>query len=88
MGDLKVVYKNGKEFVVEKNDTTKVKIIGDSLVIYQGVEKKYIGMSEIEKIKESMFDLGGTISLIFGIPLAIVIVTGLILWSFGADFRQ
>jgi len=63
MNDIKVVYKNGKEFVVEKDDTTNVKIIGDSLIVYQGSEKKLIGMSEVEKIRESRFDLGGTITI-------------------------
>ena len=63
MNDLKVVYKNGKEYVVEKDGTTNVKIIGDSLIVYQGSEKKLIGMSEVEKIGESRFDLGGTITI-------------------------
>lgn len=63
MNDIKVVYKNGKEFVVEKDDTTNVKMVGDSLIVYQGSEKKLIGMSEIEKIRESRFDLGGTITI-------------------------
>ena len=72
MNDIKVVYKNGKEFVVEKDDTTNVKIIEDSLIVYQGVEKKVIRMSEVEKIRESRFDLGGTITI------AIVTVTFLL----------
>jgi hypothetical protein len=63
MNDIKVVYKNGKEFVIEKDDTTNVKIVGDSLVVYQGTEEELIGMSEVEKIKESRFDLGGTITI-------------------------
>ncbi|HCY76693.1 MAG TPA: hypothetical protein DHV28_12305 [Ignavibacteriales bacterium] len=63
MNDIKVVYKNGKEFVIEKDDTTNVKIVGDSLVVYQGTEEKLIGMSEVEKIRESRFDLGGTITI-------------------------
>lgn len=63
MNDIKVVYKNGKEFVVEKDDTTNVKIVGDSLIVYQGSEKKLIGMNEVEKIRESRFDLGGTITI-------------------------
>ena len=63
MEDIKIVYTNGKEFVVEKDDTTHIKIVGDSLVVYQGAEKKIVGMNEIEKIKESRFDLGGTITL-------------------------
>ena len=63
INDIKVVYKNGKEFVVEKNDPTNVEIVGDSLVVYQGNDKKFIGMSEVEKIRESRFDLGGTITI-------------------------
>ena len=63
MNDIKVVYKNGKEFVVEKDDTTNIKIVGDSLLIFQGTEKKLIEMSEVEKIRESRFDLGATITI-------------------------
>jgi hypothetical protein len=63
MNDIKIVYKNGKEFVVEKDDTTNVKLVGDSLIVYQGTNTKSIGMSEIEKIRESRFDLGGTITI-------------------------
>jgi hypothetical protein len=61
MDDIKVVYKNRMELRIEKNDTTNIKIVGDSLVIVQGNEKKFIGISELENIKESRFDLGGTI---------------------------
>jgi fibrillarin-like rRNA methylase len=63
MDDIKIVYKNRKEFVVEKNDTTNVKIVGDSMVVDQGNDKKFIGMSEVEKIRESRFDIGGTITI-------------------------
>jgi len=63
MNDIKVVYKNGKEFVVEKDDTTKVEMMGDSLIVYQGTNTKSIEISEVEKIKESRFDLGGTITM-------------------------
>lgn len=63
MNDIKVVYKNGKEFVVEKDDTTNVKMVGDSLIVYQGMDTQSIGMSEVEKIRESRFDLGGTITI-------------------------
>ena len=63
MNDIKVVYKNGKEFVVEKDDTTNIKMVEDSLIVYQGIETKSIGMNEVEKIKESRFDLGGTITI-------------------------
>jgi hypothetical protein len=61
MNEIKIVYKNGKEFIVVKGDTTNVKIVGDSLIVYQGAEKKYIGIGEIESLKESRFDFGGTI---------------------------
>ena len=74
MDDIKVVYKNGKEFVVEKDDTTNIKLVGDSLVVSEGVETKIIGMNEVEKIKESRFDLGGTIT-IFMIPLIILVAS-------------
>lgn len=56
--------------------------------MYQGAEKKVVGMNEIDQIKESRFDFGGTLSLIIGIPIAIVIITGLILRVLGADFKQ
>jgi hypothetical protein len=74
MNDIKVVYKNGKEFVVEKDDTTNVKIVGDSLIVSQGIEKKSIGMSEVEKIRESRFDLGGTITLtLIGLTILVIV---------------
>ena len=82
MNDIKVVYKNGKEFVVEKDDTTNVKIVGDSLVVYQGVEKKVIRMSEVEKIRESRSDLGGTITLTI-----VIITTLLVLFLSAHPFR-
>jgi hypothetical protein len=63
MNDIKVIYKNGDELIFEKNDTTNVKIVGDSLVAVQGNEKKVIGLSELKNIKESRSDLGGTIIL-------------------------
>ena len=63
MNDIKVVYKDGKEFIVEKDDTTNVKMVEDSLIVSQGIETKYIGMSEVEKIRESRFNLGGTITI-------------------------
>ena len=65
MNDIKVVYKNGKEFVVEKDDTTNIKMVGDSLIVHQGIETKSIGMNEVEKIRESRFDFGGTITIIY-----------------------
>ncbi len=79
MNDIKVVYKNGKEFVIEKDDTTNVKIVGDSLVVYQGTEEKLIGMSEVKKIRESRFDLGGTITI------SIVAVTFLLVLFLSAN---
>ena len=72
MEDVKIVYTNGKEFVVKKNDTTEAKIVGDSLIVYRGVEKNLIAMNEISKIKENRFDLGGTITVII-IPLIILV---------------
>ena len=63
MNDIKVVYKNGKEFIVEKDDTTNIKMVGDSLIVHQGIETQSIGMNEVEKIRESRFDLGGTITI-------------------------
>lgn len=58
MSDIKIVYKNGKEFIVEKDDTTNIKIAGDSLIVTQGTNTKFIGMNEVDKIRESRFDLG------------------------------
>jgi hypothetical protein len=63
MNDIKIVYKNGKEFIVEKDDTTNIKKVEDSLIVYQGTNTKSIGMNEVENIKESRFDLGGTITI-------------------------
>ena len=74
MNDIKVVYKNGKEFVVEKDDTTNIKMVEDSLIVYQGIETKSIGMNEVEKIKESRFDLGGTITLtLIGLTILVIV---------------
>ena len=74
MNDIKVVYKNGKEFVVEKDDTTNVKIVEDSLIVSQGIDTKSIGMNEVEKIRESRFDFGGTFSLIVGTLVLIILL--------------
>ena len=82
MNDIKVVYKNGKEFVVEKDDTTNIKIVGDSLIVFQGTEKKLIEMSEVEKIRESRFDLGGTITISI-----VVFVTILVLFVSAHPFK-
>jgi len=72
MEDVKVVYTNGKEFVVENTDTTSLKVVGDSLEVYRGFEETVIPMSEIVKIKENRFDLGGTIIIVM-IPLIILV---------------
>ena len=53
----------GRNLLLKKNDAIGAKIVGDSLIVHQGTEKKIIGMSEIDKIKESKFDLGGTITI-------------------------
>jgi len=63
MNNIKIVYNNGKELIVEKDDTTEVKYEDDSLIVYRGSEKNLIAMSDISKIKENRFDLGGTITL-------------------------
>ena len=72
MEDIKIIYVNGEEFVVENNDTTNTIIVGDSLVIQKSAEKDIISMNKIEKIKENRFDLGGTITVII-IPLIILV---------------
>jgi hypothetical protein len=77
--DIKIVYTDGKEFVVEKNDTTYAKVIGDSLIVNKGLEKKIIQMSEVEKIKENRFDLGGTITI------SLVALTILVVLFFSMD---
>ena len=74
MNDIKIVYKNGKEFVVEKDDTTNIKMVEDSLIVHQGIETKSIGMNEVEKIRESRFDLGGTITLtLIGLTILVIL---------------
>jgi hypothetical protein len=72
MEEIKFVYTNGKEFEVEKNDTTNFKMLEDSFVVSKGEEMKFIPLSEIAKIKENRFDLGGTITVII-IPLIILV---------------
>jgi hypothetical protein len=54
-------------------------MIGDSLFVYQGIDTKSIGMSEVEKIKESRFDLGGTITI------SIVVFTFFLVLFFSAN---
>lgn len=74
MNDIKIVYMNGKEFVVEKNDTTNIKLVEDSLIVYRGIETKSIGMNEVEKIRESRFDLGRTITLtLIGFTILVIV---------------
>ena len=79
LNDIKVVYKNGKEFIVEKDDTTNIKMVGDSLIVHQGIETQSIGMNEVEKIRESRFDFGGTFSLIVGTSILVIVL--IIIWS-------
>ncbi len=74
MNDIKIVYKNGKEFVVEKDDTTNIKMVGDSLIVHQGIETQYIGLIDVEKIRESRFDFGGTFSLIVGTLVLVILL--------------
>ncbi|HSW56352.1 MAG TPA: hypothetical protein VLH59_14795 [Ignavibacteriaceae bacterium] len=74
MVDIKIVFMNGKEFIIEKDDTTRVKIGGDSLVVYQGTKQKIIQMTEVDKIKENRFDLGGTITLtLIGLTILFIV---------------
>ena len=74
MDDIKIVYKNGKEFVVEKDDTTNINFQDSTLVIKKGVDTQFVKMSDVDKLKENRSDLGGTITL------AILITTGLLVW--------
>jgi hypothetical protein len=74
MEDIKIVYTNGKEFVVEKNDTTYAKVIGDSLIVKRGLENKFIQMNEVEKIRENRFNLVATITLtVVGLAILFVV---------------
>ncbi len=83
MNDIKIVYKDGKEFIVEKDDTTNIKMVEDSLIVHQGIETKSIGMNEVEKIRESRFDFGRTMSLVVGTVVGFLLVVGLIYWAVG-----
>ena len=83
MNDIKVVYKDGKEFVVEKDDTTNIKMIEDSLIVYQGTNTKSIAMSEVEKIRESRFDFGRTLSLVVGTVVGFILAVGLFVGAMG-----
>jgi len=72
--DIKIVYTNGKEFTIEKNDTTYAKVIGDSLIVNRGSEIKVIQMNEVEKIRENRFNLVGTIALtVVGLAILFVV---------------
>jgi hypothetical protein len=72
--DIKIVYTNGKEFTIEKNDTTYAKVIGDSLIVNRGSEIKVIQMNEVEKIRENRFNLVGTITLtVVGLAILFVV---------------
>ena len=47
---------------------------GDSLIVTQGTNTKFIGMNEVEKIRESRFDLGGTITLrLIGLTIMVIV---------------
>ena len=74
MNDIKIVYKNGKEFVVEKDDTTNINFQDSTLVIKKGVDTQFVKMSDVDKLKENRSNWVGTITL------AIVITTGLLVW--------
>lgn len=72
--DIKIVYTNGKEFTIEKNDTTYAKVIEDSLIVNRGLKIKVIQMSEVEKIRENRFNLVATITLtIVGLAILFVV---------------
>jgi hypothetical protein len=72
--DIKIVYTNGKEFTIEKNDTTYAKVIGDSLIVNRGSGKKVIQMNEVEEIRENRFNLVGTITLtVVGLAILFVV---------------
>jgi hypothetical protein len=74
MEDIKIVYTNGKEFIVEYNDTTNAKIDRESVVIRKGTEENIISMNEISKIKENRFDLGGTITVtLLGVMILVIV---------------
>ncbi|MCZ7613699.1 MAG: hypothetical protein M5T52_09210 [Ignavibacteriaceae bacterium] len=75
MEDIKIVHTNGREFIVEKNDSTNVQIAGDSLVISEGTQKKIILMDDVGKLKENRFDLGGTITLsLVGLTIVVIFI--------------
>lgn len=63
MDDIKIGYKNGREFVVEKDDSTNIELQNSTLIVQSGNDKKIINMSDVNKLKERRSDLGGTITL-------------------------
>ncbi|MBK7229577.1 MAG: hypothetical protein IPH97_12110 [Ignavibacteriales bacterium] len=63
LDDIKIVYKNGREFVVEKDDSTNIELQNSTLIVQSGNDKKIINMSDVNKLKERRSDLGGTITL-------------------------
>lgn len=72
--DIKVVYKNGKEFVIEKDDTTNISFRDSVLVVQSGIDKKIISMNDVNQLRERRSDLGGTITLSI-IALVLIILS-------------
>lgn len=79
LDDIKIVYKNGREFVVEKDDTTNIELQNSTLIVKSGNDKKIINMSAVNKLKERRSDLGGTITL------SVVIVASLLVLFLSAN---
>jgi hypothetical protein len=74
MNDIKIIYKNGKELVVEKDDTTNINFQDSTLIVQSGIEKNIIKMNDINKLKERRSDLGGTITLSIVITAALLVL--------------
>jgi hypothetical protein len=74
MNDIKIVYKNGRELVVEKDDTTNINFQDSTLIVQSGIEKNIIKMNDINKLKERRSDLGGTITLSIVITAALLVL--------------
>ena len=74
MNDIKIVYKNGRELVVEKDDTTSINFQDSTLIVQSGIEKNIIKMNDINKLKERRSDLGGTITLSLVITAALLVL--------------
>lgn len=79
LDDIKIVYKNGREFVVEKDDSTNIELKYSTLIVKSGNDKKIINMSDVNKLKERRSDLGGTITL------SVVIVASLLVLFLSAN---